>query len=122
MDLRNFIKETLVQIAQGIEDASDALDDSAAVVNPRNVVGTQGSEDAKVYGYWVENTDRNYRRAVQEIEFDVAVTASEGTETKGGIGVMVGSIGLGTHGKSDATSASQSRIKFSVPMVLPSKK
>jgi hypothetical protein len=58
-------------------------------------------------------------RVVQEIEFDVAVHATEGTETKGGIGIMVGAIGLGSQGKSQAGNASESRIRFTIPMVLP---
>ena len=32
---------------------------------------------------------------------------------------MVGSIGLGSQGKSDSENSSHSRIKFKVPMVLP---
>jgi len=96
------------------------LEDSAAIVNPRNVAGTHKSEDSKVHGYLVEGNEKTLRQAVQRIDFDVAVTATEGTETKGGVGIMVGAIGLGSQGKSDASNASQSRIKFVVPMVLPS--
>jgi len=49
MDLRNFIKETLVQIAQGVDDAREALADSKAIVNPRNFAGSAaGGADAKV--------------------------------------------------------------------------
>lgn len=55
MDLRNFVKETLVQIAQGIDDASTALEGSKAIVNPRSVVGAHGTNDAKVYGYLSED-------------------------------------------------------------------
>ncbi|SFK45002.1 trypco2 family protein [Rhodanobacter glycinis] len=119
MDLRNFIREALVQIAQGIDDASAELKDSTAIVNPANVVGTGGSSDAKVYGYLTNDRPESVRLAVQRVDFDVAVVATTGTETKGGIGILVGSIGLGGQGKSDTSSSSQSRIQFSVPMVLP---
>jgi hypothetical protein len=53
------------------------------------------------------------------VEFDVAVRATEGKETKGGIGVVAGVIGLGSSGKSDSSSGSESRIKFSIPVLLP---
>ena len=117
MDLRNFIKETLVQIAQGIDEASQALGGTSAIVNPRNVVGAHGTNDAKVYGYVAK--DKNMRQAVQSINFDVAISVAEGTETKGGIGLMVGAVALGSQGKSDASNTSQSRIQFNIPMVLP---
>ena len=116
MDLQNFITQTLVQIAKGVEGASAELKDSSAIVNPRNVSGTHNA-NSNVYGYLDEN--KKFYRAVQQIEFDVAVVASKGTETKGGIGIMVGSIGLGSHGKSDAENSSHSRIKFKIPMVFP---
>jgi hypothetical protein len=117
MDLRNFIKETLVQIAQGIDDASQALEGSTAIVNPRSVIGAHGTNDAKVYGYVAK--DKNMRQAVQSINFDVAISVAKGTETKGGVGLMVGAVALGSQGKSDASNTSQSRIQFTIPMVLP---
>lgn len=119
MDLRNFIKETLVQIAQGIDDASKALEDTTAIVNPKSVVGSHGTNDAKVYGYLAE--DKSYRKAVQAINFDVAISVAQGTETKGGVGLVVGPVVLGSQGKSDAANTSQSRIQFTIPMVLPMK-
>lgn len=121
MDLRDFIKETIIQVALGIEDAAEALKDSSAIVNPKNVLGTAGASDAKVYGY-LGDANNTSRQAVQRIDFDVAVSVGSGTETKGGIGLIVGAIALGSQGKSDASSTSQSRIQFSVPMVLPTKK
>ena len=54
-----------------------------------------------------------------EIEFDVAVTATDSTETKGGIGVFVGAIGLGSTGQSNHEGQSISRIKFQIAVDLP---
>jgi hypothetical protein len=119
MNLRNFIKETLIQIAQGIEDASHALDSTTAIVNPRNVTGTTGAVDSKVYGYIAD--DISPRQVVQRINFDVAISVAQGTETKGGIGLVVGAVALGSQGKSDSSNTSQSRIQFTIPMVLPTK-
>ena len=122
MDLRNFIKETLVQISQGIEDASAALEGTSAIVNPRNVAGATGTNDTKVYGYLIEKGSSTVmRQAVQSIYFDVAISAAKGTETKGGTGLVVGAVALGSQGRSDATDSSQSRIQFTIPMVLPTK-
>jgi hypothetical protein len=116
MNLQDFIKETLVQIARGIEGAAGELKGTKAIVNPRNVQ-TRTDVDSDVYGFL--DTREKFYKAVQKIEFDVAVTASTGTATKGGIGIMVGAIGLGSQGKSESQDSSISRIKFLVPMVLP---
>lgn len=55
----------------------------------------------------------------QIIEFDIAVTASEGSEAKAGIGVFSGVIGLGTQAKMEGSNATLSRIKFSIPVLYP---
>ena len=116
MELQDFITKTLVQIARGIKNAADQLEGTKAIVNPRNVHALEGKESA-VYGYM--NTQKQYFKVVQKIDFDVAVTADKGTETKGGVGIHVGSIGLGTQGKTEKGNSSVSRISFSIPMVLP---
>lgn len=121
MDLRNFIKETLIQLTQGIEDAADELNDSSAIVNPRHFLTAGGTTDSQVYGFLGDEKDSS-RQVVQRIDFDVAVSVAAGTETKGGLGIMVGAIALGSHGKSDSTNTSQSRIRFSVPLVLPTRR
>ena len=105
-----------MQIALGIENAAERLKGSKALVNPRNV-NTDTSLTSGIYGF--VDTETHYFKVVQKIEFDVAVTASSGTATKGGIGIMVGAIGLGSQGQSEAQDSSVSRIKFVVPMVLP---
>jgi hypothetical protein len=53
------------------------------------------------------------------VEFDVAVTTTENTGTKGGIGVFVGAVGFGSQGHSDAGKTQLSRLKLSVPTLLP---
>lgn len=118
MNLQQFISETLVQIVRGIELANTALKDSTAKVNPSGIA-TGGTDAHRVYGFLAEDSPDQYRKIVEAIEFDVAVYATEGTETKGGIGIMVGTIGLGSQGRSEAEHRSESRIKFRVPMLLP---
>ena len=45
--------------------------------------------------------------------------ANEGTQTKGGLGVAIGVVGLGSAGQSDSSKRSESRIRFRIPMLLP---
>ena len=119
MELDQFISTALVQISRGIERASEELKDSSAVVNPRNVIGTNGADDQKVYGYLADERSGTLRKVVHQIDFDVAVVAAEGSTTKGGLGIKVGGLGIGAQGQSEDKTTSESRIKFSIPMVLP---
>src|ERR1700730_8705593 len=48
----------------------------------------------------------------QNVDFDVAVTTSEGSDKKGGAGVFVAGVGIGAQGSSSAASSTVSRIKF----------
>lgn len=120
MQLSDFISKTLIQISNGIENANEKLKNSSARINPSNVYPADSSYNKTVYGHIQK--ERQMNPAVHLIQFDVVVHASEGKETKGGIGIMVGSIGLGSQGKSDATSSTNSRIQFGIPMLLPTSK
>ena len=119
MDLKTFIAESLVQIAQGIETANESLRNSTASVNPPGISGLSKT-DLKFFGYVSDSEPQPSYRIVQELAFDVAVHAVEGTETKGGIGLTVGAIALGSQGKSQNENSSESRLKFTIPMILPS--
>ena len=117
MDLKDFIQETLSQIAEGIRLADAAVIEHGAAVNPANVV-TNKSGDGP-YGFLATDGARTYRRAVESIEFDVVITANEGKESKGGLGIHVGAIGVGASQKNDNSNSTASRIRFRVPMMLP---
>lgn len=115
MELKDFVEQSLVQIARDIESASKALEDTNAHINPKNIY--VNSDNRQNYGRLVQKQDLN--PVVELVEFDVAVHASEGTETNGKIGISVGSIGLGAVGKSQESNRSESRIKFKIPVVFP---
>lgn len=115
MDLQEFITQALVQIANGIREADAPLAESGAIVNPRHITGA-GADKDNVYGYI---TEQRKLRAVHAVEFDVAVTAAQAKGAKAGIGIVVGSIGLGSQGSNERSSASVSRIRFKIPLALP---
>jgi hypothetical protein len=111
MELKQFITEALTQIAEGIEDTQRHLQDrgSKAIVNT-NMTATD-------VGHVVTG---GRRRPVEFIEFDVAILADEGTETKAGVGLTVASLlRLDAGGKTNQSRGSESRIKFKIPMSYP---
>jgi hypothetical protein len=122
MQLGEFISGTLVQIAKGIEEANKQLADSSSTarVNPSGVMPSDEKFSSNIYG----TTGQQYAPTgvVHLVRFDVAVIVEEGKETKGGIGIMVGSIGIGGQAKTDASASTTSRIQFGIPMQLPTAK
>lgn len=117
MDLQHFIKESIVQISKGIIDANKEVMEHGGAVNPRDVTFNKSGEGP--YGYYAEDQKNSFRRAIEKIDFDVVVSVAQGTETEGGIGLKVGSFGLGSSGKTEKENTSESRIKFSLPILLP---
>jgi hypothetical protein len=115
MNLKEFIKETITEISNAITECNTELSDAGAIINPRHVHCSSTSD--KVYGYLAEKKEK--LRPVHVIHFDVAVTATDKTGTKGGIGIAVGCIGLGSQGKSEAENVSFSKLTFSIPVALP---
>lgn len=121
MDLKDFVKNSLTQIAEGILAASEALKNTDAQVNPTEIVVNSNSSQAYGRTCKAERSD-DPTRVVEKVDFDVALSVQEGETTNASLKVSVMSIRLGAGGESNSTLGSQSRIKFSVPMVLPSKR
>ena len=110
MNLREFIREALTEIVSGVAEARISAAEHGALVGSDQVYGY--TKEAKIL------TDNN-GRTVSLVEFDIALAAADARDTKGGIGVFLGSVGLGSQGASHGETSSNSRIKFSVPVVLP---
>jgi hypothetical protein len=110
--LEDFVSETLKQIVNGVRTAQDYAMENGASINPSTLSFRTDQGEVRLY-------ERKTGRIAQEIDFDIAVTTTEGTKTKGGIGIFVGPVGLGSQGQLDSTNSSMSRIKFKVPMLLP---
>lgn len=111
MELKEFVTVTLVQISEGIEGAQKQLKEagSKAIIN----TNTTTIDDKQL-------VTGGRRRPVHFVEFDVAIIANQGTETKAGIGLTVASLlKLDAGGKSTDSNGRESRIKFKVPMTYP---
>jgi hypothetical protein len=102
MELREFVKSTLLDVMGGIKDAQSEWNNTtngSGAINP--VFGTVNVND------------------VQHVSFDVAVTAETATAGKGNAGIKVWSVGIGGELSDSATNSSVSRIQFKVPVMPP---
>ena len=100
MRLDDFVAQTLSAIVQGVQNAHTEIEKMGGRINPFRA-GSTG--------------------AIQVVEFDVEVSTVEGTATAGGLGVFVGPVAAGTRGQSEASSSSVGRVRFRVPMELPTR-
>jgi hypothetical protein len=116
MQLKDFVAQALTQITEGVVEAQVNLHGTGARVNPRlRQILPRGQSNYAPLG-WAEGEGGN---PILLANFDVAVTTTEGTQTKGGIGVVAGIVTLGSTGATDKGNMSASRISFQVPLFLP---
>ena len=108
MELKEFITRALSDIIDGVSEAQRLGKPKGANINP---IGISFQRD----GQW--NNTSGPR--LQEVEFDVGLTRSENKEAEGKIGVLLGSVGLGSKGKTESEKVSVTRIRFTVPLLLP---
>lgn len=113
MELKDFISETLTQITSGVLDAREKITklNANARVNPyldpmADLLTNQG--------FLLAGGD-----AVQMVAFEVSVTTKDTSTTKGGMGIFVAPLALGSSGQSNNEQTGSSKISFRVPITLP---
>lgn len=117
MELREFVKTALTEIMNGVKDAQlGAKNPSEGQVTPSVLQQGTSSGVLNVPTGCLLSAQKQF---IQSVKFDVAVTIEQGTETKGGIGIFMGAVGLGSQGESTTSQTSVSRIKFEVPVSFP---
>ena len=105
MELREFVKKSLLDIMGGVSDAQNVTSDGTIIPV---VVSTSRDSDARVIDY-------------QVISFDISVNTSdkEGSEAK--LNVFAGIIGSYAKGESSNTSGRSANLSFNVPIRFPRK-
>lgn len=113
MELKEFVKETLVQIVKGVNDANSELSDTTSFVPSANLQSGGAS--------WKCTNDKSGRyHAVVDVDFDVMVNAEESKTKSGGVSIEVLSIiGVGRSGENGKTTSSANRVRFTIPLALP---
>ena len=112
MELKDYITETLTQIIQGVKDAQKFASENDSKVNSKNV-NLFYKGDMPVY------SDLNNENYAQMIDFEIAINVTEDNNKKGGVGVFLGSLGVGGQIENQLSNNTVNRIKFSIPIFLP---
>jgi len=106
MNLRAFIKQALLDIVGGVEDAQNEI--KAGEIVP-----------------YVEDSYKSVEVGIhnlQPVEFDVSVSAGAESGSEARISVVAAVIGGGAKGSSNASSGHVANLKFKIPVKLPHKK
>lgn len=109
MELKDFVKETLAQIIEGVEGAQKELKDKSCIINPAKF--TDGARQAAG-----SPSKEKTIPETSEVHFEVVLSQGELSGTKSGIGVMFANIGIGGQTKTDESNSSVTSIRFSVPI------
>ena len=105
MDLKEFTKQTIVQIVEGVKEANSVVSENNAHIHTQEESYTFGTS------YPITNVD-----------FDVAITATETEGSNGGEGIKVmGVFNAGGEIESKIENQTISRVKYTIPLVLGSK-
>lgn len=108
MELKEFIKAAISDITEAVSELQSELD-NGAVINPTIGRGEYGKAVIVDQGV----------APIEQLNFDVAVTASEhsGIEGSAKAGISVFGAKIGT--ESGARTENVSRLTFSIPVVYP---
>ncbi len=117
MELKDFIKEAIKDIAEAIKESNEELSEIGVITNPRNVASIGQQEG--IYGHTFVPSQNNSSRPVHLLSFDIAVSSAEKKNGKEGIGVNVVGIALGKNGEKISESNTDSRLKFTIPIAFP---
>ncbi|WP_448568904.1 hypothetical protein [Thalassotalea ganghwensis] len=111
MDLKDFVAESLIQIAQGVSESQLAVKNLGGLVNPAIRVHKQG--DSHVSS--LPNGQNIYI-----VDFNVAISVAENTGTEADGKLKVASVlSIGGGVKSSETNSTLSKVSFKVPLALP---
>jgi hypothetical protein len=111
MDLDQFIKEALINIVSGIEEAQKIVVSQNAFINPFGI--QYNLNDTKGEGISLEG------HKTSTIEFELSVMVEESSAAQGKIGIKAGLFNVGAGGDLKNSNNSINKIKFSIPVLFP---
>jgi hypothetical protein len=113
MELKEFVKETLSQIAAGIEAAQTEVRDCGGFVNPAHRVDPESSNESH---FGVLNSGQN----IFLVDFDVSVTVVEESGEEANAKLQVASLlKVGGGVETNTSNSTINKISFKVPLGLP---
>lgn len=108
MELKDFIKGVIFDITNAVKECQQELD-NGAIIAPSNI-------------YWSKtqvNPEGKGSLTVSDIDFEVSVSVGSSNEVSGKITVLSAIVAGGIGGGNTTKDENVSKVKFSIPVVLP---
>jgi len=115
MDTKDFIKETLTQIAESVNETNQQLGNQHSFVATENITTASGIPQNDTYSYKDGTV-----HLVREIHFDLAVTVSDASAQRGKGSIEVFSLfHAGGSKENQNVSLIMHKLNFTLPLALP---
>ena len=118
MELKDFISQTIREIAEGVQAASEQCSDLGVIVNPAVTLGENGD-------FFVpkDNVKEHItvERRVQQIHMDVLVSVTETSTLDSQVKASIKVLSANVNGKTDGNTLNSNRVSFDIPVCLPVK-
>ena len=114
MEVKEFIKQTIVQISDAITESQKELESKNVIINPeRTAIGHKGDKYLQKAG----------QRFIQNIDFEIIVTLEEQNKKGGKASINVANVfSIGGDKGISVENINQHKLKFSLPIALPTTK
>jgi hypothetical protein len=110
MELKEFVKDTLIQIIEGVKEAQNECFKSGGLINPMFETPVSNDEEFKIKGKYYP---------ASKVNFTVGLTESDAGGGKRGIGVFLGKLSIGIENTKEVEAQSVTRVEFGVTVVFP---
>ena len=112
MELKQFVKEALTQITEGVKEAQETIRESGGYLNPAVRISSAPAQS--------HVSSLSDGQNIYTVDFDIAISVAENTGTKADGKLTVASIlNLGAGVSSSESNSTLSKIAFKVPLALP---
>ncbi len=112
MELKEFVKEALTQITEGVNEAQSSIRELGGYVNPAVRIGKAASQS--------HVSSLSDGQNIYTVDFNIAISVAENTGTKADGKLSVASIlTIGGGASSSESNSTLSKIAFKVPLALP---
>lgn len=108
MELKEFIKTAIADITNAVSELQEELS-NGVIINPTLPNGDQGTN-------LLVNDEF---RAIEKLNFNIAVTATETTELNGNAKAGISVFGAKVGAESTEKTENVSRLTFSIPLIMP---
>lgn len=116
--VQSFVAETLRQVRDAINDFNAESEDKVGPAGKVQISRYRVGEEALIAAGYISTT----AGVATKVEFDIAITTAESNDVDGKAGIKVASLlELGGGGATSQSSSNVSRVKFNLPLALPTK-